>query len=147
MTAIRDDSKSLSSNHRTAALSIRPLTCCQGRNHVFKVRGPIPWSRLQNKIRTVYPVSCTAVCSCVKSWGGPYIFFLGGGPDAPTPEWLRPCMLLPHTSTIGHDPWRSVSRQVHGMRRRTRCLETTKVAASKTTFLKFQAPHQHEVLP
>ena len=29
---------------------------------------------VQNKIRMVYPVSCTAVCSCVKSWGGPSKF-------------------------------------------------------------------------
>jgi len=38
----------------------------------------------------VYPVSCTAVCSCVKSWGGPSKF--GGGPDPP-PLTLSGCAL------------------------------------------------------
>jgi len=32
----------------------------------------------------VYPVSCTAVYSYVKSWGGPSNFL--GGPDPPTPS-------------------------------------------------------------
>ena len=41
----------------------------------------------------VYSVWCTAVCSYVKSWGGPSIFFGGkGGSGPPLPQWLRPCV-------------------------------------------------------
>jgi len=44
---------------------------------------------VQNKIRLVYPVSCTAVCSYVKSWGGPSKF-LGVRTPLTSSQWLRP---------------------------------------------------------
>ena len=63
--------------------------CMQGRNHVFKVGGPIPWSRVllpfYRKNRQVYPVWCSRLhnhtlffeklCKKLgrpsKFWGGP----------------------------------------------------------------------------
>ena len=62
-----------------------------GRNHVLKVVGPIPRSRLlvQNKIRMVYPVSCTAVCYLITlfikkvGWSVQFFFFWGGGVRTP----------------------------------------------------------------
>jgi len=66
----------------------------QGRNHVFKVGGPIPWSRLL--YRTKYGCIPSFVdCSPLrngnhtlhqKSWGGPSKFWRSG-----PPQWLRPC--------------------------------------------------------
>jgi len=44
----------------------------------------VVWVIIQNKIRMVYPVSCTAVCSYVKSWGGPSKFWGSGPPNPPS---------------------------------------------------------------
>jgi len=51
---------------------------------------------IQNKIRMVYPVSCTAACSYVKSWGGPSKFW--GVRTPPTPPVVAPLSI----STISH---------------------------------------------
>ena len=65
----------------------------QGRNHVFKVGGPIPWSRVllpfyRKKIRQVYPVWCSwlhnhtlFIKKLCKKLEGPSKFW--GGPDPP----------------------------------------------------------------
>jgi len=54
-----------------------------GRNHVFKVGGPIPWSRLL--YRTKYDCIPIVMHCYVKSWGGPSNFCgRGGGPDPPS---------------------------------------------------------------
>jgi len=48
-------------------LQPHPRPSNQGRNHVFKVRGPIPWSGVllpfYRKIRQVYPVWCSRLHS------------------------------------------------------------------------------------
>ena len=64
----------------------------QGRTHIFKVGGPIPWSRVllpfYRKIRQLYPVWCsrlhnhTLSKSYVKSWGSVQI--LGRSKPLPT---------------------------------------------------------------
>ena len=72
----------------------------QGRNHVFKVEGPIPWSMVllpfyTKKIRQVYPVWCSWLHNYTlfikklrKNLGGPSRF--REGPDLPDPQWFRP---------------------------------------------------------
>jgi len=69
----------------------------QGRNDVFKVGSPISWSRLlyRTKYGWYTQFSCTAVCYVtvitlfIKKVGVVRPNF--GGPDPPTPHWLRPC--------------------------------------------------------
>jgi len=60
---------------------------------------PLVYVIVQNKIRMVYPVSCTAVCSYVKSWGGPFQFW-----GVRTSQWLHPCSCCVS--------WHAVCRQV-----------------------------------
>ena len=75
------------------------LHCVQGRNHVFKVGCPIPWSRallpFYRKNRQVYPVWCSRlhnhtlfIKKLCKSWGSVQILGKSGPP--PTLQCLRP---------------------------------------------------------
>ena len=72
-----------------------PLNCIiHGRNHVFKVGGPISWSRVlppfYRKNRQVYPVWCSRlhnhtlfIKKLCKKVRGPFKFWEGPGPPGP----------------------------------------------------------------
>ena len=73
----------------------------QGRNHVFKVVGPVLWSMvlfaLLQKIRQVYPVWCSRLHNHTQfierlrtNLGVCPNFVRVRGPDFPDPQWLRP---------------------------------------------------------
>ena len=95
----------------------------QGRNHVFKVGGPIPWSRVsllfyRKKIdrstqfgAVGYIITLYSSKSHVKSWGG-------SGPR--TLQWLRPCNILEsvkfgklYSTYIALNNWLSLSEVFH----------------------------------
>jgi len=62
------------------------VICHQGRNHFFKVGGPIPWSwSITEQIGMVYPVSCTAVSYEKDRVVRPNF----RGVRTPTLQWLR----------------------------------------------------------
>ena len=79
------------------------VTQFQGHNHVFKVGGPIPWSRVLGLLSFYrkkldrstqfgavgYIITLYSSKSYVKSWRSVQI--LGrSGPPPPDPQWLRP---------------------------------------------------------
>ena len=87
--------------------------CIQGRNHVFKVGGPVPWSRVllpfYRKNRQVYPVWCSRLHNHTIHQKVTWKFgvrpnFGGSGP--PTPQWLCPWLRSAYVWLVG--PWERV---------------------------------------
>jgi len=83
--------------------------CQQGRNHVSKVGGPIPWSMVllpfyRKKIRQVYPVWCSRLHNHSLYSSKSYVKSLGVRPNfaeirtSRPRQWLRPCQSRSGTS-------------------------------------------------
>jgi len=73
---------------------IRTLSGSRGATTFSKFGAPIPWSTLLYRTKYGWYTQFRALLRKKLGWSVQLFFFFGGGSGPPTPQWLRPCLVV-----------------------------------------------------